>query len=97
MTFPDLNEGARIGRLRFERALGSGGIGAVWAARVESEPGASFALKILHPEVAARPEARQRLAREAKASNLVDHPGVARVREVMDLELELSLLKRPRR
>jgi eukaryotic-like serine/threonine-protein kinase len=77
--------GARIGRFELENCLGAGGMGAVWSAR-DAGSGEVIALKILHPHLAARPEARERLLREAKASKIVQHPAVLPVREVVEVE-----------
>jgi eukaryotic-like serine/threonine-protein kinase len=77
--------GARVGRFVLENCLGAGGMGAVWSGRDQGS-GEVVALKILHPHLAARPEARERLFREARASKLVEHPAVVPVREVVDVE-----------
>ncbi|MDO5721857.1 MAG: protein kinase [Actinomycetaceae bacterium] len=72
-----------VGGYELRRQLGSGGAGVVW--EVCDEGGNRFALKILHPGIAADPTARQRLEREANTVNRVRDDGVARV---VDLETE---------
>lgn len=60
-----------------ERLLGSGGMGAVYAARHRN--GARAAVKILHPELARMPEVRERFLREGYAANRVEHRGAVKV------------------
>jgi eukaryotic-like serine/threonine-protein kinase len=60
-----------------ERALGSGGMGAVYAARHRN--GARGAVKVLHPELARRVDVRERFLREGYAANRVEHRGAVRV------------------
>ena len=60
-----------------ERVLGSGGMGAVYAARHRN--GARAAVKVLHPELARRPDVRERFLREGYAANRVEHRGAVQV------------------
>jgi serine/threonine protein kinase len=60
-----------------EQLLGSGGMGAVYAARHRN--GARAAVKILHPELARIAEVRERFLREGYAANRVEHRGVVQV------------------
>lgn len=62
-----------------ERALGRGGMGAVWRC---TRGGESAALKVLDPVFVARPDVAARFAREAKLLAELSHPGVVRVRQV---------------
>jgi tRNA A-37 threonylcarbamoyl transferase component Bud32 len=68
--------GDTIGRrYRVIRRIGEGGMGVV----VEAEnvvTGKRVAIKWMHPEVAAQPEAAERFLREARASARVRHPNV---------------------
>jgi eukaryotic-like serine/threonine-protein kinase len=61
-------------------------MGSVWAAADLSAGDAPVALKILHPSLALRADARQRLLREAEAANLIRHPGVIAAREVLEVD-----------
>jgi serine/threonine protein kinase len=74
-----LDVGATIGRrYRVVRRIGEGGMGVV----VEAEnvvTGKRVAIKWMHPQVAARPEAAERFLREARASARVRHPNVVDV------------------
>ena len=60
-----------------EKLLGSGGMGAVYAARHRN--GARAALKILHPDLARVAEVRDRFLREGYAANRVEHRGAVKV------------------
>ena len=78
----DPRAGARVGSVldekwTLERILGSGGMGAVYAARHRN--GARGAVKVLHPELARRPEVRERFLREGYAANRVEHRGAVQV------------------
>ncbi len=77
--------GEDIGGYRLVRPLGKGGAGIVW--EVEDSEGARFALKLLHPAIAADPASRVRLAREAAVLNRIRTDGVA---NVVDLETEAA-------
>jgi eukaryotic-like serine/threonine-protein kinase len=73
---------ARIGSVldekwTLERLLGSGGMGAVYAARHRN--GARSAIKILHPDLARVEAVRERFLREGYAANRVEHRGAVRV------------------
>ena len=70
--------GQRIGsRWKLSRVLGQGGMAAVYEG--EDESGSKAAVKVLHPEMAASKEIRERFLREGYAANQVDHPGAVRV------------------
>src|SRR5215831_10932051 len=70
--------GRRVGeRWLLERVLGTGGMGAVYAARAAD--GSVAAVKILHPEMGARREVRERFLREGAAANKIGHPGVVQM------------------
>jgi serine/threonine-protein kinase len=71
-------EGQRHGPLVLKRRLGAGALGTVYLA--EHPPTAHrFAVKVLHPHLAARPEVRTRFYREARALRELTHRHVARV------------------
>jgi len=70
--------GRRVGgRWLLERVLGTGGMGAVYAARAPD--GAVAAVKILHPEMGARRDVRERFLREGWAAESINHSGVVRM------------------
>ncbi len=66
------------GKWRIERVLGAGGMGTVYRAQ-HVRNGRDVALKILHREVAADADARERFLREGYAANHVGHPGTVQV------------------
>ncbi|MBM4363421.1 MAG: serine/threonine protein kinase, partial [Deltaproteobacteria bacterium] len=67
------------GRYRLESILGTGGMATVFGATTPS--GEPVAVKLLHPEMNALPDVRERFAREGEAVARLDHPGVVRVIE----------------
>lgn len=71
--------GQKIGQYRIDAILGEGGMGVVYLAQDE-RLGLPVALKAISPAVAAQPEARERLRREARAAAaLRGHAGIATV------------------
>ena len=71
--------GQRIaGKLRLERVLGVGGMGAVYAA-VNEATQRRFAVKLVFPEHTRDAVGRERITREATAPNEIDHPGLVDV------------------
>ena len=69
-------------KYRVLRRIGEGGMGVV----VEAEntlTGKRVAIKWMHPQVAARPDALERFMREARASARVRHPNVVDVYDVV--------------
>jgi len=66
------------GRYRVERALGRGGMGAVYLVRhVRTEE--RLALKLIHASIAGKPELVERFRREARAPAQIDSDHVVRV------------------
>jgi serine/threonine protein kinase len=65
-------------RYRLDRAIGQGGMGLVYQAR-DLELGRDVALKVLLPEVAARPDAHKRFEREAKVAAAFQHAHAVRI------------------
>src|SRR5207247_5811827 len=83
---PDLQR-ALAGRYVLERRLGHGGMGVVYLAR-ELRLDRRVAIKLLPPERALQPTARQRFLREARTAAQLSHPGIVpifAVHEVSDL------------
>ena len=73
---------ARVGTMigskyRLDALLGVGGMAAVY--RASHRNGATFAIKVLHPEYAMRADVRARFLREGYIANSIKHVGVARV------------------
>jgi len=68
-------------RYEIRALLGSGGMGAVFAAldRVREE---DVALKVLLPHLLADPQARERFLNEARVASSLSHPGIVRVFDV---------------
>ena len=71
-------EGQRHGPLVFRRWLGAGALGTVYLAEY-TPTGHRFAVKVLHPHLAAQPELQRRFYAEAHALRALVHPHVARV------------------
>ncbi|MDC3955726.1 serine/threonine-protein kinase [Polyangium jinanense] len=72
-------EGAIIGgKLRLERPLAKGGMGAVWVARHQLLD-TNVAVKFMEGSIAANESLRQRFEREAKAAALIKSPHVVQV------------------
>ena len=73
---------ARLGltlheKYRLDRVLGIGGMATVYGATHRN--GKQVALKLLHPELAANPEALRRFLREGYVANQVNHAGAVSV------------------
>src|SRR5438105_12321814 len=84
-SLPDLQR-AVGGRYVLERRLGHGGMGVVYLAR-ELRLDRRVAIKLLPPERALQPTARQRFLREARTAAQLSHPGIVpifAVHEVSD-------------
>lgn len=76
-----LGPGTRLGKYRLETAIGSGGMGHVWAARNEAT-GAEVAIKVLlggHDD-----ESSQRFRQEARIGALLMHRNVVRVFDLVE-------------
>ena len=63
---------------RIEQLIGEGGMGAVYSASHQRLP-RSFAIKVLHPHIAAHPEALKRFRREAEICSQIGHPHIIQV------------------
>jgi serine/threonine protein kinase len=73
-----ISEGTRLGPYRIVRLLGEGGMGAVYEARHEAIE-RKVAIKVLHAQYAADAEFTERFINEARAVNIVDHPGLVQL------------------
>jgi tetratricopeptide (TPR) repeat protein/tRNA A-37 threonylcarbamoyl transferase component Bud32 len=74
-----LGPGARVGRFRLKRLIGSGGMGAVFEA-VQDQPRRTVALKVMKRGIASR-SALRRFEYESQLLARLRHPGVAQVFE----------------
>ena len=72
---------AVAGRYSLERELGRGGMGVVYLAR-EVLLDRPVAIKLLPPELAARPELRERFMREARTAARLSHPYIVPIHAV---------------
>src|SRR5690606_35605871 len=71
--------GQSVGPWKLERLIGIGGMAAVYEAT--GPGGRRGALKLLHPEMARRPDVRERFLREGSVPNQIDHPGLVKVEQ----------------
>ncbi len=78
---PSLASGSRLGPYEILDRVGQGGMGVVYRAR-DPRLGRQVAIKFLSPEMAADPQARERMRREAMAAAALDHPYVCKVFEI---------------
>jgi serine/threonine protein kinase len=74
---PDRRIGTVVDKYTIVRMLGRGGMGAVYEARHKLSR--RFAIKFLHPELAANREILHRFENEAKAAGQLEHPNLAAV------------------
>ncbi len=79
----DLSPGSQLSHYTLERPIGSGGMGAVWAAR-DVNSGRAVALKLLRATETDPETARVRLLREAEATQRIAHAAVVPVVDVFD-------------
>ncbi len=70
----------RIGAFRLLERIGEGGMGEVYRA-VNIHDGREAALKLVHRDLSAAPEARRRLAREGELVSQLRHPRLVRLLE----------------
>ena len=85
-----LPEGATLGVYRIRRELGRGGMGVVYLAK--DNLGRDVAIKTLPPVLAANPTLRERLRREAAAAASIDHPSVATVHLLDEIDGHLVIV-----
>jgi serine/threonine protein kinase/Tfp pilus assembly protein PilF len=77
--------GASIGPYHIVRHLGAGGMGVVWLAE-DTRLNRKVALKTVKSADADTTEGRQRLMREARAAAALNHPHIATVHDVLDVD-----------
>jgi serine/threonine-protein kinase len=78
-------QSALLGRYSVERKLGQGGMGTVYLAR-DLRLDRLVAIKMLHPELARLPDARERFLREARIAARLSHPHIVPVYSVEEGE-----------
>jgi serine/threonine protein kinase/tetratricopeptide (TPR) repeat protein len=76
-----LPPGARLGPYEIHSRIGEGGMGVVYRA-YDPRLDRKVAIKLLWPEMAADPKARERLRREARAAAALDHPYICKIFEI---------------
>jgi len=86
-----LSVGDKVGRYEILAPIGAGGMGEVFRAKDE-KLGRQVAIKVLPAHLAAHPEARERLRREAQAAASLDHPFICKVFEIGDADGALFLV-----
>jgi predicted Ser/Thr protein kinase len=77
--------GSRVKHYEIESILGKGGMGVVYRAR-DVRLGRPVALKFLSEELTKDPARRDRFLREARAACAVNHPAIAQVYDVDEVE-----------
>jgi serine/threonine protein kinase/Tfp pilus assembly protein PilF len=80
-----VHAGASVGPYQIVRQLGSGGMGVVWLAE-DTRLNRKVALKMVRTADADTTEGRQRLLREARAAASLNHPHIATVHDVLDVD-----------
>ena len=78
---PAREPGDRLGPYEIIGPLGAGGMGEVYRAR-DTRLGRTVALKLLHADLAARPDGRVRFEREARAISALNHPHICTLHDV---------------
>jgi tRNA A-37 threonylcarbamoyl transferase component Bud32/tetratricopeptide (TPR) repeat protein len=77
--------GTRIGRIRVDALLGTGGMGEVyrgWDEKLER----AVALKVVHADKRVSAAVRGRFLREARVLSQLDHPNICRIYDVLERE-----------
>lgn len=80
-----LEAGTKLGRYEILSQLGMGGMGEVYLAE-DTQLDRKVALKVLPAEVAANQDRMRRFVQEAKAAAALNHPNIAQVYEIDEVE-----------
>src|SRR4051812_7173516 len=78
MSHSELPVPQRLGSYRVIRRLGAGGMGAVYVA-VHEEIQRQVAIKVLRADLASDAAVARRFLNEARAANMVRHPGIVQI------------------
>jgi len=79
---PSINSGQQLSaRFTLRERLSTGALGETWRAH-DAANDSEVVVKLLRPEVAARPAAAEVLRRELETTRALDHPAIARVQAV---------------
>jgi len=76
-----LAAGTRLGPYEIVAPIGAGGMGEVYRAR-DTRLDRTVAVKVLPPQLAERPEARERFEREARAVASLNHPHICALHDI---------------
>lgn len=79
--------GELFGNYRLVRLIGEGGMGSVFEAQHDLI-GRRVAIKVLRPEIAGSREIASRFLNEARAVNLVQHPGIVDIYEFGQIDAQ---------
>lgn len=88
-----MEEGTLFGRYRLIERLGCGGMGEVWRAH-DTMTDRVVAIKILLPHFAANPTFAQRFRRDASTAAKLDHPNIASVYDIGEIDGRLYVAMR---
>jgi len=80
-----MEEKVRIGKFEIVAPIGSGGMGAVFKA-LDTVIGRTVALKLMSPEAARNPAARDRFLREARAAGRLQHHNILVIHDVGEVD-----------
>ena len=83
--------GRNLGNYRIDRLLGEGGMGAVYQAHDLSLQ-RDVAIKVIHENIARRPNLRERFLQEARVMAYLDHPGIVKVFTVSNMGDQLFIV-----
>ncbi len=83
--------GDKLGRYRLLELVGQGGMASVYRAQDE-DLGREVAIKILHPHLQGRPDARQRFRREARTVARIEHPNIVGIFDTSGEDSDTSFI-----